>query len=114
MQLRRLRAEPIDVGAYELAYAELSAIREAHETCTETALDCRAGILWATNTAFLHLDSDLDSDLEGALDPGTKRSLLLHHAAEVNEMLSRRTLGRVAGLFVAGTRLQAAIATRPY
>ncbi|MDQ1682712.1 MAG: hypothetical protein QOC60_1380 [Frankiaceae bacterium] len=110
MQLRRLRNEPIDVGAYELAYAELSGIREAHETCTESALDCRAGILWATNTAFMHLDADLD----GALDAGTTRSLLLHHAAEVNDMLARRTSGRVGGLFVAGTRLQAAIAVRSY
>ena len=110
MPLRRIRNEPIDVGAYELAYAELSGIRDAHLTCTESALDCRAGILWATNTAFLHLEADLDS----ALDAGTIRSLLLHHAAEVNDMLARRTSGRVGGLFVAGTRLQAAIAGRSY
>ena len=112
MPLRRIRNEPIDVGAYERAYAELAGIREAHETCTESALDCRAGILWATNTAFLHLEADLDGTLEQALDAGTVRSLLLHHAAEVNAMLARRSSGRVGGLFVAGTRLQAATASR--
>ena len=114
MPLRRIRNEPIDVGAYELAYAELSGIRDAHLTCTESALDCRAGILWATNTAFVHLEADLDRTLESALDAGTIRSLLLHHAAEVNDMLARRTSGRVGGLFVSGTRLQAAIAGRSY
>ena len=114
MPLRRIRNEPIDIDVYELAYAELFAIREAHETCTESALDCRAGILWATNTAFMHLESDLDAARDGALDAGTTRSLLLHHAAEINDMLARRSSGRVGGLFVAGTRLQAAIAGRTY
>ena len=104
MPLRRYRPEPIDVGSYEAAYADLAAIREAHETCTESPLDCRAGILWATNTTLADHDVDV----------ATTRSLLLHHAAEVNDMLSRRTSGRVGGLFVAGTRLQAAIAQRSY
>ena len=106
MSLRRPRHEPLDFGAYELAYAELFAIRDAHETCTETPLDCRAGILWATNTTFLNLDVDLDA--------GTTRSLLLHHAAEVNDLLSRRSSGRVGGLFVAGARLQAAVSGRSF
>jgi hypothetical protein len=102
MPLRRYRPEPVDVDAYDVAYAGLAGIREAHESCTESALDCRAGILWATNTTLADLD----------IDAGTTRSLLLQHAAEVNEMLSRRTSGRVGGLFVAGTRLQAAISAR--
>ncbi len=102
MPLRRFRPEPIDMDSYEVAYAGLAGIREAHESCTESALDCRAGILWATNTTLTGLD----------LDASTTRSLLLHHAAEVNEMLGRRSSGRVGGLFVTGSRLQAAMSGR--
>ncbi|MCU1678669.1 MAG: hypothetical protein JWM93_3427 [Frankiales bacterium] len=106
MSLRRPHHEPIDLDSYEVAYAELHTIRDAHRSCTESALDCRAGILWATNTAFMHLEDDLNA--------GTRRALLLDHAAQVNEMLAQRSNGRVGALLVFGTRLQAATATRSY
>ena len=104
MNLRRARSEPLDVDAYEGAYAQLFAIRDAHVTCTETPLDCRAGILWATNTTA----GDFGLDL------GSTRSLLLHHCAEVNELLATRSSGRAGALLVAGTRLQAAQPARSF
>jgi hypothetical protein len=105
MPLRRPRHAPtLDVDAYDVAHAELTVIREAHESCTETPLDCRAGILWATNATL--------ANLEQPLEPGVLRSLLLDHSAAVNDLIARRSSGRVTGLMVAGTRLQPRMTSR--
>ena len=95
MALRRY-SELLDLDAFDAAAAELLRIRDAHATCTEAPLDCRAGILWATHAALADV----------TVDPSAARSLLLQHAALVNEMLERRSAGRVGRLVVMGTRLQ--------
>lgn len=105
MPLRRPRPAPmLDIDAYDVAHAELAVIRQAHETCTESPLDCRAGILWATNATI--------ANLEQPLDAGALRSLLLDHSASVNDLIARRSSGRVNGLIVTGTRVQARMTTR--
>ncbi|MDQ1723876.1 MAG: hypothetical protein QOG52_904, partial [Frankiaceae bacterium] len=76
----------------------LAAIRDAHEGCDESARQCRARIIWATNGATR------------AADPATVRSLLPEHASAVNELLFRNAEGHIAHVFVAGRRLQVAAA----
>jgi hypothetical protein len=78
----------------------LAAIRDAHEGCEESARQCRARIIWATNGATR------------AADPATVRSLLPEHASAVNELLLRNAEGHIAHVFVAGRRLQVAAAGR--
>jgi hypothetical protein len=102
MPFRRARLAPRPVDAYDVASAQLAAIREAHETCTEGPADCRAGISWATSACLA----------EHSLGTGPTRSLLLDHAAAVNNLLERRSAGRVSGLIVDGARLQTATACR--